>query len=121
MALITQELLDKLHIIRREQSPSVRRDELGEYELIDMLIEMGLVREQNALLELTLLGEYANSETELYLIYQHIVEFGKVDGEHHKQWMIDQILRLVCKRFDWDYETVIELDFDNEWDNGIPP
>jgi hypothetical protein len=49
-----------------------------------------------------------------------IEEYGDIDGSHHKQWVLDQILRLVTSDYDqWveDYERGDEY----KWDTGIAP
>lgn len=50
------------------------------------------------------------------------LRFGMIDGAHHKQWVIDQMLRILLKE---KYEAVIseynsDLEYD-PWDKGIPP
>lgn len=49
------------------------------------------------------------------------LQYGAIDGDHHKAWVIDQILRklLGLKEYkktinDWEEE-------DDEWQVGIPP
>jgi len=48
--------------------------------------------------------------------------FGMIDGEHHKQWVIDQMLRkLLADGYD---EWVVKMNADPEysaWDTGIAP
>ncbi|HUU88938.1 MAG TPA: hypothetical protein VMX17_14480 [Candidatus Glassbacteria bacterium] len=48
--------------------------------------------------------------------------YGMIDGAHHKQWVIDQMLRTLLED---KYEKVIkELNSDNDydpWDEGIAP
>ncbi len=43
-------------------------------------------------------------------------EDGSVDGEHHKMWVIDQMLRALIPD---DYEE--RFGSDEEWDQGTPP
>lgn len=52
-------------------------------------------------------------------------EYGQIDGDHHKAWVIDQMLRELLKE---DYKKFIEAyeepDEDGdwcEWDTGIVP
>lgn len=42
------------------------------------------------------------------------VRYGQVDGDHHKAWVIDQVVRLLAAH---DYESIIDMD----WDIGIAP
>ena len=49
------------------------------------------------------------------------LRYGQVDGDHHKLWVIDQMLRKLLGK---DYDDAIaentgEDDF--EWDTGIAP
>ena len=53
------------------------------------------------------------------------LKYGPIDGAHHKQWTIDQILRSLLQE---DYDEVIalsKLDENGEesygWDEGIAP
>ena len=54
-------------------------------------------------------------------------DFGSVDGAHHKQWVMDQMLRalLADDYCEWvaEYEKPIDEDSDDyyEWDTGIAP
>ncbi len=49
-----------------------------------------------------------------------ILEHGHIDGGHHKQWVLDQVLRTLTGRA---YSDLIELyeDTDHKWDTGIAP
>jgi hypothetical protein len=54
-----------------------------------------------------------------------IQDVGDVDGAHHKQWLIDQVLRLLAGP---DYENVVREIMDGRdgpetfgWDVGIAP
>jgi hypothetical protein len=48
------------------------------------------------------------------------LEDGDVEGSHHKQWVIDQMLRVICGE---RYSYMIALYESNgrEWDTGIAP
>lgn len=52
---------------------------------------------------------------------------GQIDGSHHKMWVIDQMVRILCgsegKYKDWveAYETPLAEDEYYEWDMGIAP
>lgn len=49
-----------------------------------------------------------------------IAQYGSIDGAHHKQWVIDQVLR--CILADNYQEWVNDLCVDGEvWDTGIAP
>ena len=43
-------------------------------------------------------------------------EYGPVDGEHHKMWVIDQMLRVLIPD---EYEE--QFGSDQNWDEGAPP
>lgn len=53
---------------------------------------------------------------------QFIEENGMVEGGHHKQWVIDQVLRILLQRH---YETWVAtynmLEDQDDWDVGIAP
>jgi len=51
------------------------------------------------------------------LIYQ----YGGIDGSHHKQWLLDQVVRILCGD---DYQDWVDSWNDEgggEWDTGIAP
>jgi len=54
-----------------------------------------------------------------------IEQYGGIDGEHHKQWVADQVARvLVGERYDaWVAEMCVGEDGPDtyEWDSGIAP
>lgn len=61
------------------------------------------------------------SEKALDVIFQ----FGGIDGGHHKQWVLDQVVRHLTG-YDYDrwtanYQTDANGDFIGEWDTGIAP
>lgn len=54
-----------------------------------------------------------------------IASYGTIDGDHHKMWLLDQLVRLLSKDYDkWvkDYQEV-DRNGENqyEWDEGIAP
>lgn len=50
-----------------------------------------------------------------------IIDEGDVDGAHHKQWVLDQCLRLAAGEA-YSTMTMIYLDITGrEWDAGIVP
>jgi hypothetical protein len=66
-------------------------------------------------------------ETDINLIGQ----YGGIDGGHHKQWVLDQVVRvllgdeynswLAMMRGEWREENgVYEYEYD-DWDEGIAP
>jgi len=42
------------------------------------------------------------------------VRYGQIDGDHHKAWVIDQVVRLLAAD---GYNELI----DSDWDTGIAP
>lgn len=53
------------------------------------------------------------------------VRYGGIDGDHHKAWVIDQMVRVLAGR---DYKRIIKEACDGEdgpdtytWDEGIAP
>ncbi len=53
-------------------------------------------------------------------ILEIIEEYGSIDGAHHKQWLLDQVVRVACGT---SYESWVETfnQEDYEWDAGIAP
>lgn len=50
-----------------------------------------------------------------------IIDIGDTDGAHHKQWVLDQCLKLAAGEA---YTTMTAIYFDltgQEWDRGIAP
>lgn len=76
------------------------------------------------------------AQDKLKKIEDIIVQFGQIDGDHHKSWVIDQVMRIM-KGAEYDYF----VEYDNfvkkyeyadddgnltdeklyEWEVGIPP
>jgi hypothetical protein len=54
-----------------------------------------------------------------------IWRYGGIDGDHHKQWLLDQILRILLKNkyTKWvkEYQNGEEGENTYEWDEGIAP
>lgn len=53
-----------------------------------------------------------------------IEQYGGIDGAHHKQWVIDQIARVLIDNYDkWVVEMCDGEDGPNtyDWDIGIAP
>lgn len=53
-----------------------------------------------------------------------ITQYGSIDGDHHKQWVLDQVVRILADDY---HEWVLEF-CDGEdgpdtydWDEGIAP
>ena len=57
----------------------------------------------------------------LDLIYQH----GSTDGAHHKQWVLDQIVRIITKDNYGEWVAYFEAGDDGprtyEWSEGVAP
>ena len=64
-------------------------------------------------------------EEERKRVLDLIFEYGQIDGEHHKTWVIDQIVRILMK--DQYDEWIKNYVYDEEtgdiysWDKGIAP
>lgn len=65
------------------------------------------------------------SEDKIQAALAMIGEFGGYDGGHHKQWVIDQVVRILTgdEYDDWiiDYCGGENGPDTYEWDEGIPP
>ena len=61
------------------------------------------------------MGEQMNEHDKAHVI-AILIEAGSIDGAHHKQWAIDQALRMLIGA---DYETTFGLS--DYWDKGIAP
>lgn len=54
-------------------------------------------------------------------VLELIFRYGQIDGEHHKTWVIDQVVRtLTGEAYDKWIETYRDNDL-YEWDEGIAP
>jgi len=58
-------------------------------------------------------------EKALHLAYQ----YGTIDGAHHKQWLIDQMVRALTESPETGEGSPAYAEFvgDGEWDEGIAP
>ena len=56
---------------------------------------------------------------------EFILDFGGIDGGHHKTWTLDQVLRILCgDHYDLTvalYKTGEDGPDTYEWDTGIAP
>lgn len=57
-----------------------------------------------------------------------IVQYGSIEGDHHKQWVLDQVVRTLLDHNDAAYRKWVELFNDGEggpetyrWDTGVEP
>lgn len=53
-----------------------------------------------------------------------IREYGGIDGAYHKQWVLDQVVRLLSEDYSkWvkDYENGEDGPYTYEWREGIAP
>lgn len=56
-----------------------------------------------------------------------IKSYGGIDGSHHKQWVLDQVVRKLTggprayQEWVWAYQTGDDGPHTYEWDEGIPP
>ena len=58
-------------------------------------------------------------ETRVANVLGLIARYGACDGEHHKTWLIDQVLRDLTGD---DYDAFVGRNFYNTgWDRGLPP
>ena len=62
------------------------------------------------------IGQTFREMDKVYDAVEIAIDYGQYDGAHHKQWVIDQMLR---KLLDDKYYEVIEKVPD--WDTGIAP
>lgn len=73
----------------------------------------------------TLLTAYEKEKEKNNNVLVLIFEYGQTDGEHHKAWVIDQIVRIITENnYDkWvqHYEYDEETDENYFWDVGIAP
>ncbi len=59
--------------------------------------------------------------THLERIAATIIDYGDIDGAHHKQWVLDQCLKLAAGEA-YTMMTAVYLDLTGrEWDTGIAP
>lgn len=67
--------------------------------------------------------EIAPAERALDVIYS----YGGIDGAHHKQWVLDQVVRILTETDEGYLDWVAEFESDGEasdayaWDEGIAP
>jgi hypothetical protein len=51
-----------------------------------------------------------------------ILSYGGIDGAHHKQWTLDQVVQTLCTKEEYEaWLAVYEEDGEYEWDRGIAP
>ena len=68
-------------------------------------------------------------EQSLQIFYakQVIHQYGSIDGAHHKQWVLDQVIRILCGSDDEYEKWVFQHNYGEDgpdsyrWDEGIAP
>jgi len=68
----------------------------------------------------------ADDEGKIERTLDLIENYGGIDGSHHKQWILDQIVRILTgKHYETWLENYEDRDDDGnpqcEWDTGIAP
>ena len=71
----------------------------------------------------TIAGSYVHIQCREKLTLRVAQRFGSIDGAHHKQWVIDQMLRSLLVKEDYeDWVKEVNKDPENDpWDVGIAP
>ena len=62
------------------------------------------------------------SDNQALLVGEKIIQYGMIDGARHKQWLLDQTLRILLG--DGYQEIIDEMNSNEEfepWDEGIAP
>ena len=73
----------------------------------------------------TVLNMLKEKDKKIEKVLELIFQYGQIDGEHHKTWVIDQIVRILTK--DKYNEWIKNYVYDEEtgdiysWDKGIAP
>ena len=93
---------------------------------------VALLRKHAAMAEVELspdAGLLADAADELFRwglraerVQEFVTRFGMIDGACHKQWVLDQVMRLVLEEdyAAWAQKMSEDPDYD-PWDVGIPP
>ena len=66
----------------------------------------------------------ANAETKVKTALDLITADGGIDGSHHKQWVLDQLVRILADDYDkWvaEYQNGEDGPRTYIWDEGIAP
>lgn len=50
-----------------------------------------------------------------------LIQYGQIDGAHHKTWVIDQAVRLLAGSYYDELIEAYENDGEYDWDVGIAP
>jgi hypothetical protein len=67
------------------------------------------------------------AESKIAQVLDLITQYGGIDGGHHKQWVLDRIVRILTdtkeKYEDWveEYQDGEDGPHTYEWDTGIAP
>ncbi len=72
-----------------------------------------------------LLEKYDNSQTRIHEAIELAVQYGGIDGGHHKMWVLDQMVRVLAGD-GYDQVVIDACDGEDgpdtyEWDCGIAP
>lgn len=62
------------------------------------------------------------SEKQKYDLACFIIEHGGIDGAHHKQWVLDQVLRRLMGEMAYGvWYASIDPESGEDWDQGVAP
>lgn len=66
-----------------------------------------------------------SNEEKIYEALEIAFQYGQIDGDHHKTWVIDQMVRVLADDYDKFVKEYEEEDENGEklyiWDCGIAP
>ena len=87
--------------------------------------EATYLREESYMLE-TVLNMLKEKDKEIEKALEIAFQYGQIDGDHHKTWVIDQMVRILTgdkyNEFVKEYETDEETgEKEWTWKNGIAP
>lgn len=72
------------------------------------------------------MSEKVNPSEAIAKVKDLIFDFGGIDGSHHKQWLLNEILKTVLTTEEYN-EWLVQYSLDEdgevsfEWDKGIAP
>ena len=108
-------------MIKEEEKAIERLNNYKEY-----ILKCGNKKSKHFKAVVTVLNMLKEKDKQIEKVLEIAFQYGQIDGDHHKTWVIDQIVRILTgekyNEFVKEYETDEETgEKEWTWENGIAP
>lgn len=109
-------------MLNKEEEKAIER--LNNYK--EYILKCGNKKSKHFKAVVTVLNMLKEKDKQIEKVLEIAFQYGQIDGDHHKTWVIDQIVRILTgekyNEFVKGYETDEETgEKEWTWENGIAP